>query len=136
MSNFSKKDLWMLFELNIHARSPLNKIAKKLKMSQQGVSYKIQKFEESGIITGYSTVFDYACLGYQSYKVLMTINRSKADLKDALLKQLSSHSSILSITELGGHWDYFIVFATKNPSRCNKEIHTLLAQFPKLIKNY
>ncbi|MSR86246.1 winged helix-turn-helix transcriptional regulator [Candidatus Woesearchaeota archaeon] len=136
MGDFSKKDLWMLFELNIHARSPLNKIAKKLKMSQQGISYKIEKFEESGVITGYSTVFDYACLGYHSYKVLMTINQSKTEQRDLFFKHLSSHSSVISITELGGHWDFFIVFATKNASRCNKEIHILLAQFPKLIKNY
>src|SRR3989344_4722514 len=71
MDTFSKKDLSILFELDKNARSPLNRIAKKLKTSQQGLAYKIKKFEEH-----------------------------------------------------------------KTTSRCNKELHTLLSQFPKLIKNY
>lgn len=136
MGDFSKKDLWMLFEISSNARSPLNKIAKKLKMSQQGVAYKLQKFKESGLLEGYSTVFDYASVGYQGYKVLIHLNKAKAEQGEQLLKQLIAHSSVLSITELAGHWDYLVLFATKNASRCNKELHTLLAQFPKVLKNY
>ena len=43
MREFSKKDLQLLYEIELNARTPRNRIAKKMNMSQQGLSYKIQQ---------------------------------------------------------------------------------------------
>ncbi|HIH58470.1 MAG TPA: Lrp/AsnC family transcriptional regulator [Nanoarchaeota archaeon] len=136
MDTFSKKDLSILFELDKNARSPLNRIAKKLKTSQQGLAYKIKKFEEHKTIINYHVFIDYACFGYSGYKVIFSLHSLKKEQIESFLKNIESHSSVLSIFELGGQWDYMVLFAHKNASRCNKELHTLLSQFPKLIKNY
>ncbi len=136
MGDFSKKEQEILFELNINARTAINKIAKRLKMSQQGLAYRIKKLEEQKVIEQYITLFDYASFGYQGYKVLLMLNRLKTEQIECFRKALQTHSAVLSIEELSGHWDYMVVFATKNASHCNKELHDLLAQFPKLIKNY
>ncbi len=136
MKEFSQKDLQLLYEIDLNARTPLNKIAKKMKMSQQGIHYKIQQFEEKKVILNYYTLIDYICFGYSCYKVLFSLHHAKKEQKDLFLQTLKQHSSILSITELGAHYDYMVLFAQKNASRCTKEIHTLLTQFPQLIKNY
>lgn len=135
MDNISKKDYDILFELQNNARSPLNKIAKKIKMSQQGLHYRLKHLEEKKVILHYYTIIDYACFHYLGYKVIFTLHAGKKE-SDAFLKTLLNHPSILSLVELGGQWDYMVLFAEKNASRCNKDLHALLAQYPKLIKNY
>ena len=136
MDKFSKKDQELLFELSLNARSAMNKIAKKLKVSQQGLSYKLKKLEEKGTILHYYTLFDFACFGYHGYKVIFTLNRTKPEQVKQFREFLQTQSSVLSIEELSGHWDFLVFFATKNSSRCSKEIHELITQFPKLVKNY
>ena len=136
MREFSKKDLQLLYEIELNARTPRNRIAKKMKMSQQGLSYKIQQFEEKKIILNYYTFIDYICFGYSGYKVLFTLQHGKKEQLDSFLKILKQHNSIISITELGGNYDYMVLFAQKNASRCIKEIHILLLQYPQLIKSY
>ncbi|MDP3728111.1 MAG: winged helix-turn-helix transcriptional regulator [bacterium] len=136
MRIFSKKDLSILFELDRNARCPLNRIAKKIKMSQQGLAYKIKKFEENKTIVHYHTFIDYACFGYNGYKVIFTLHSGKKEHVESFLKAIENHPSVLSVFELGGQWDYMVLFANKNASRCNKDLHTILSQFPRLIKNY
>lgn len=136
MKEFSQKDFQILYEIESHARTPMNKIAKKMKMSQQGLSYKIQGLEGKKIILNYYTLIDYICFGYQGYKVFFTLQQGKKEQQASFYQALKQHSSVLSVSQLGGKYDYFVLFAQKNASRCTKEIYTLLQQFPQLIKNY
>jgi len=136
MGDFSKKDLGILYELTANSRSPLNKIAKKLKMSQQGLGYRISKLQQEGTILAFYTLFDYSCFGYQNYRVFLNVNHTKQENLEPLLQYLSNQSCVVSIIECGGKWDLIIAFATKNASRFKKELHALMARFPKLIRNY
>ncbi len=136
MNVFSKKDQYILFELSMNARISINKIAKKVGMSQQGIMYRIKKFEEEGVISGYDTIFDYASLGYSSYKCLFSLISSKKDSLEQFLSHLQKINSISNILELSGEWDYMVTFLTKNASQCSKEIQKLVSIFPKQIRKY
>lgn len=53
MSNLDKTDLKLLQVLEEDARQTLSQIAKKLKTSQQVVSYRLKSLEKRGIVGGY-----------------------------------------------------------------------------------
>lgn len=136
MRNFSTKDLYALYELDLHARSSLNKIARKLKKSQQGLQYTIEQLEEKKVILQYYTLIDYTCLGYSGYKILFSVSHTKKEQEEQFLRTLKQHPSFLSLSKLNGNYDYIALFAEKNASRCLRHIHILTTQFPQVIQHY
>ena len=58
MSQFepTKKDRDILFELSLNARATITKIAKKVKLSKQVVSYRLGLLEKNKVILGYYAI--------------------------------------------------------------------------------
>lgn len=136
MAEFSKKDLSLLYEIQNNARVPINKVAKKLHVSQQGLTYRLKKLQDSKCISQFYTIFDYARFGYHCFKVLLTLDHSKHDQFEALLRTLHEHHAVLSVAECGGKWDLIILFATKSAARLHKELEYLLTRFPEFLRKY
>ncbi len=133
---FSKKDLEILYELSVNSRIPLNKLAKRLKLSSQGLSYRIEKLTKEKVFTNYYTLFDYSCFGYSGFKVFFNISSTNIEDLKHFTNSLLSHQNVISLTKCGGKWDLSATFASKNASKFNKELKILISQHPKLIRTY
>jgi len=136
MEDYSKKDLALLYEIQANARVPLNKVAKRFKVSQQGLSYRLKKLQDEGYILQYYTIFDSACFGYHRFKILLTLDHSRQEQLGSLLEHLKGHHAILSVAECGGKWDLVLIFATRTAAQLHNELQDLLMRFPKFLKKY
>ena len=58
MEKLDKFDLKLLAEIENDARQTLSQIAKKLKTSQQVISYRIKSLEKRKIVGGYYTIIN------------------------------------------------------------------------------
>ena len=52
-----KTDRKILYELDVNARQPLNKIAKNLKINKDTLKYRIKKMEDDKVILRYLLLF-------------------------------------------------------------------------------
>lgn len=135
MGDFSKKEKSILFELSLNSRSPINKMAKRLKMSQQGLDYQIKILKEKEHIKSFHTVIDYACFGYHAFRLFLLLNHQKGDFKQ-LLQYLEQNPNILHLQETGGHWDLQLSVVAKNASQFHNELQKILMNYKAQIKNY
>lgn len=130
---FDKKLLALLEE---NARMPLTQIAKRLRSSQQVVSYRIHTLENKGVIGGYYSVINISALGYTSYRTMIRLTNSDNSVHEKVISYLIKHGNVLWLVDCGGKWDLLVNFMAKNILDYNKILREFKNEFPEHIQNY
>lgn len=136
MSKLTKFDLQLLAELEEDARQPFSKIAKKLKTSQQVISYRIKSLQKRNILYGFYTIINFALLGYTSYRTMIRFTNITKEKYKEIISYLINHSNVLWLVECGGRWDLIVNFMAKNIIQYNNFMKDFKNKFPEQIQNY
>lgn len=136
MSKLDKTDLKLLSELEQNSEQTLSQIAKKLKTSQQVVSYRMKSLEERKIVGGFYTIIDIAKLGYTNYRTMFRLSNLTEGKHKEIINFLMKHPNVLWLVECGGRWDLIINFTAKNIIHYNNILREFANKFPKQIQNY
>lgn len=132
----NKGELKLLAELENDARQPLSQIAKKLNISQQLLSYRLQCLKKRGVLFGFYTMIYFTMFGYTRYRTMVRLsNISKQKYKE-IISYLMHHSNVQWIVECGGRWDLIINFMAKNIIQFDGFLTNFKNNFPKQIQNY
>ncbi len=136
MRNLDKTDLKLLQVLEEDARQTLSQIAKKLKTSQQVVSYRLKSLEKRGVIGGYYTIINLTKLGYTNYRVMFRLSNINEEKHKEIISYLLDHQNVLWLVECGGRWDLLVNLTARNVIHFNKILQSLKNKFPEQIQNY
>src|SRR3989344_3978120 len=128
----NKKDLKLIFELDSNSRASYSKIGKKIRMSEQLISYKIKSFQKKGVIQGVCPLIDYSRFSLLAFLVFFKVRFKSEQSYTKLLEELKGHENVLSIMESDGKYDLLVIFASKNPSSFNKKLKILVSDYPQL----
>ena len=120
MVKTDKRDMKLLYELEQDARQTLSQIAKKLKTSQQVISYRLQQLQKREVIGGVYTIINFAKLGYSNYRIMIRLGNISDEVYSRLIKFLRNHSNVLWLVECGGKWDLIVNILAKNPVQYSK----------------
>ncbi|MBU1111140.1 MAG: Lrp/AsnC family transcriptional regulator [archaeon] len=100
------KEREIISELRKDARTSLASISHQINMPVSTVYDKINRFSKNGIIKRYIAIVDFSKLGYNYHaKLAVKVNRTH---KEDLLLFLQKVSSINSLYEINGGFDFFI----------------------------
>jgi len=136
MDKLSKFDLKLLAELENDSRKTLSKIAKKLKTSQQVVSYRIKSLEKRKIIGGYYTIINLTKIGYTSYRTMIRLSNINKEKHTEITTHLIEHPNVLWLVDCSGRWDLIVNFMAKNVIHYNDMLRNLKHKYPNQIQNY
>ncbi len=136
MNEISKIDLKLLGELENDSRQTFSQIAKRLKTSQQVISYRIDSFLKKNLISGFYTLINFALLGYTSYRTMIRFTYITENKSKEIISYLTKHSNVLWIVECGGRWDLIVNFMAKNIVQYDLFLKEFKSKFPKQIQNY
>lgn len=103
-----KKDWKILNELCQDARLSHSQIAKRVGLSKNGVTYRIERLQKRGVITGYFGIVDYTTLDLLFFEVLVA-GRDKE-----FIEKCVQNPHILTFDRLSGEWDYVLQFGCRN----------------------
>ncbi len=117
----------ILHFLDENSRTTLSKIAKRLKTSEQRVSYTLKSMNKKRQIKGYATVFDYAKFDFNGYLVLFRTSHKKNGSSE-LLKNLKDLPEVVWIETLQGKLDISAMFLSQNPSSFNKTLKKFISK--------
>lgn len=135
-NKLDKFDLELISELEDNARLSLSKIAKKLRTSQQVISYRMKSLEQRGIIGGYYSIIEIARLEYTIYRTLIRLSNITDKKHKEIINYLMKQGNVLWLVDCGGRWDLLVNFMAKNIIRYNELIRDLKNKFPTQIQNY
>lgn len=130
----SASDLILLSELEEDARQPLSKLAKKLRISQQLLNYRLHTLKKRRILGNYYTQINFPMLGYSKYRTLVRLSNYDQQKEREILDYLMKHKNVQWIIECGGKWDYLINFIAKNVVQYDNFLKNFRKKFPQQIQ--
>jgi len=114
MSQFepTKKDRDILFELSLNARATITKIAKKVKLSKQVVSYRLGLLEKNKVILGYYAITNIYLLGKTHYRVFVKYQNMSSEKEKEFMDYLTHNPNINWSSYFEGDMDAaFVIWA-------------------------
>jgi len=136
MVKLDKKDRRILTELDMNARVPLTKLAKKVGLSRQVVDYRIKKLQKEKVIFGALTIFDSVRVGYNWYRLTLRLLNITKEKKNEIINYLKSHEYIGWLGEIGGNWDLAMNFICSDTFEFNKIFEEIIKKYGEFINNY
>lgn len=136
MVKLDKFDIKLIAELEEDSRQTLSRIAKKLKTSQQVVSYRIKSLEKREIIGGYYTIINFTKLGYTSYRTMIRLSNIDKNKRKDIIDHLTKHPNALWIVDCGARWDLIINFMARNIVHYDNLLREFKSLFPEQIQNH
>lgn len=136
MPKLNKTDIKLLAELENDARQTNSQIAKKLKTSQQVISYRINSLLKKRIIEHFYTIINFTKLGYTQYRTMIRLSNINEQKHKQIILYLKKHSNVLWIIDCGGRWDLLVNFLAKSIIQYDKFINDFKNSFPEQIQNY
>ncbi len=128
-------DFSLLSELEEDARQPLAALAKKLKISQQLLFYRLQSLRKKNIVAGYFTRINFTAFGYTRYRVMVRLSNYSPQKAAEIITALKVHPNVQWLVECGGRWDLIINFMAKNIIQLEGFLKELKGRFPRQMQN-
>jgi len=106
--NQSERKVLTLLEEN--CRLPANQIAKKTRLSTEGVIKIINRLKEAGIITRFNTKVNYSRMGYKLYPVHVKLLRVNKEIIKEIKEIISKHKTCAWYNFCEGEYDLLLSF--------------------------
>lgn len=103
------RDRRLLYELDLDCRQPISRLASKLGMSKQLVSYRMSRLEEKGVIKGYSTMIDPDRLGFLQLRSYVRLRRADEAKTKEIMDFLKAEKRVWAVARMAGPADIVVV---------------------------
>jgi Lrp/AsnC family leucine-responsive transcriptional regulator len=125
-------DRRVLYELDLGSRRPVSAIARRLRLSERTVSYRLEKMLAEGVIEKFITILNTAKLGFTDYKLYIRLSNvsTKEELK--ILNFLVNHQNVQWLVSCQGNYDLIMAIYGRNIVH----FHNVLLGIQKEIGNY
>lgn len=100
-------DLKILEFLRQDGRAAFSDIANEIGLATSTVAGRVQKLEEKGIITGFTTSVDYEKIGFEL--TAMIAIKAKAEQIVETADKIKSHTRVISFFEVTGETDMIVI---------------------------
>ena len=128
-------DRKILYELDVNCRTPISKIAKKIRVGRDVAAYRIRKLESRGIITKYICSVNLGMLGYKTYKIYFKISRDR-DAEKRFVENMVRCKPVIHMLKTEGSFDYTITVAVKNIVELDDFLMGIKSNFKHFVKEY
>jgi Lrp/AsnC family transcriptional regulator, leucine-responsive regulatory protein len=108
------KDRKIIYELDIDSRQSASELAKKVGVSKQGCTLKINNLMKKGIIKSFITVLKTPLLGYLSFRMYFKLIDNTPEQEKQFRNYFINHKLVPWIVGCEGLWDYIIVVFPKD----------------------
>jgi len=102
------KDRKILAELDKDARQTLSSIAKKVGLSQQVVSYRVQRLIEDGVIKSFVTFINLEKLGHRIFNICLKLKHMTEEHKQDLIERVVDIPHVNWFCTTTGGYDFII----------------------------
>ncbi|MBR9699723.1 AsnC family transcriptional regulator [Candidatus Woesearchaeota archaeon] len=126
------KDKKILSLLAENSRMPLSKIAKKIRLSRDSVSYRVKRLYDKGVIVKFTPQIDFHPFGMSKYHVFLLLDES-SPRHDELVSALKKHPATVNLREYSDQWDLEWTIAARSVQEFDDIRLSIMAQFPKII---
>jgi len=133
MLKIDKKDRMLLYELDKNSRQSYSELAKKVKLSQEAVRYRINNLLKRKIINKFFTAVNLPKLNLTIYKVLLKLHNINEQKKTEIVDYLIANQLVLWVGDVEGSFDIAFTFGVDNLMKASSFFSGLYDKYGKQI---
>jgi DNA-binding Lrp family transcriptional regulator len=107
------KDRKILYELDYDSRQSFRSLGKKVGLSKDIVTYRVNKLQEEGIIKNFITEFDYLKLGYIALRFYFKFQYVTPESKKEIIDYFVNYENSIVVYSLEGSYDLIVLILVK-----------------------
>jgi Lrp/AsnC family transcriptional regulator, leucine-responsive regulatory protein len=130
------KDRRILSELDKNCRQSHSQIAKKVGLSKQLTSYRINNLVKNEVIGRFLTIFNFRRFGYDVYYVLVELQNVNKEKEKAIMDFLGQQKPISWAIGLYGKWNIMFALLSRSMKDFNETMRKVLHKFDDVIKEW
>ena len=108
------RDWQLLRELDLDARRPLSSLAKKLRLSKEGIAYRVKRLVEKGVIRGFNAIVDISTLGYFGGGFMVKFQHCTREKEQEIIDYFKPKESVWWLNSRGGEYNLGVAIWAKN----------------------
>jgi DNA-binding Lrp family transcriptional regulator len=124
MMAYKDLDARLIEALREDARRSLRELGQALGVSTSTVRNHLRELEETGVITAYRPVVDYAKLGFGLVAVIRI--KARGDALPGIVEALVADDRLTHVYEITGEFDVMVIGRFRSETAMNREIKRLL----------
>ena len=125
-------DRRLLRELDHNSRASVSELSKKLKLGNDIVAYRIEKFKRRKVINRFSAYIDVFRLGKSLYKTYLKLKGKREEI-DKMVTYLNRAEDTYWLAEFYGKWDLIFSIWAENSLEYQNILDHTLSKFSDLI---
>ncbi|MBP7708621.1 Lrp/AsnC family transcriptional regulator [Candidatus Pacearchaeota archaeon] len=129
-------DRKILCELDINCRTPLSKMAKKLRIGRNVLDYRIKRLEKEKVITNYICSINLKKLHYTNYKVYCKMKSMTITKEKEFSEFIKNEKKVIHLLKTDGSFDYAFVIACKNIKELDGFLTEVKTEFKEILQDY
>jgi Lrp/AsnC family leucine-responsive transcriptional regulator len=123
----------ILSELFLNSKQSYRQLAKKLNISKENLSKKVENYKTLNILRDFAVGVNYDKLGFMEYNLFIRLKKLDSSFYDKFLIYLNNHNNTTWIGKSFGKYDIKISLIVRNYSDVNNFIFDLSKKFPDKI---
>ncbi|MEK6817249.1 MAG: winged helix-turn-helix transcriptional regulator, partial [Nanoarchaeota archaeon] len=127
------KNKKILTELIINSRIPINQLAKKVGISREVATYRINKLIQEKIILDFYTIIDIQKLGFSKAGCLIQFKGISKEKEKEFLDYLVEHEFVTYLGPLTGKWNLAFDIVYKDKEQLSSIIKELENKFTRFL---
>lgn len=132
-ANLDLLDFKILHEIKTQARRNIVEISREIGIDFRTAKSRIDQMKQKGVIVGYKVYVRRQLLGFESYKVLISLKNYNMNEETKLISYLNSNPNIIYGHKLlGGVWSYSLGIDAKSFEELQQIILRLRANFKNI----
>ena len=113
MLKIDKKDLEILYQLDINSRQSLKSIGSKVFLKKNVVKYRIEKLINNGVIKNFYTSINFRKLGYINIGFDINFKYYTPIIEKDIIKYFCLSDYSWFISNVQGYYDLLVLFSVK-----------------------
>src|SRR3990167_4126425 len=103
--DLDKKDMKILYQLDLNSRQSDAEIAKKVRLNKNTVWYRINRLVENGVIRKFVTLINPVKFGKSVFKLYVRLQDVTDEAWNEIKDYLISNKQVFWVTKNEGGWD-------------------------------
>ncbi len=129
-------DFKIISQLKSNAQLSNTEIAEKSNLSRITVKQRIKELEKNGIILGYKLFYGPSTLGYQSYKLFISMKNLSPKEEEKFFDHAHANPNIIFAHKNLGEWNYEFEIEIEDSTKLQEVIIGLRTNFRDFILDY
>jgi Lrp/AsnC family leucine-responsive transcriptional regulator len=138
MYKLDRKDREILFQLDLDARQPNSRIAKKVRASKEVVGYRIRRMVDAGVIQGFYALVDITKLGFHNGRMFFKLKKIGPEEEKRFIGYFNSHPNSWWVNSNSGSYfsDAGIAFWVRDVDDFHEMKEEILGKFRQNLESY